>query len=298
MQKSIFLLLAIYLLIPMAFANNHEYEVYFFNGNNGNNPGKAMTGMKKGIDDFAKDRQISIKSTLANHNDYKELCEDLTNKHKENIIPPHIILVGHSYGASGSVRLSHCLADNDVPVKLMLQIDLIPMPSFKLKSYWIPHNVEMMTNIYQRVDSVFKGNYGFVRVKSSLSEEKQYKKYRGRKVESLDGENSQKNIYNFKIKGYATIPLLDFIGNAVESAPHTVIDNHFSPVLLAIMKYTMANNGQVPNLSLAFNDENTKSFFEKNTSRRSSKLYKKTPSTRMTFHKKNIDAWAQFIYPE
>jgi pimeloyl-ACP methyl ester carboxylesterase len=96
-----------------------------------------------GIDHLGrKINAIGVRAHVYQANQWQALAEAIEKKYKS--APGHepLILVGHSYGADGALRISTMLRDAGITVDLVIAIDPVTPPP-------VPGNVRRCFDIYQ-----------------------------------------------------------------------------------------------------------------------------------------------------
>lgn len=107
-----------------------------------------------GMDDLAqKIDRMGIATTLTNHSDWQELCDQITARYKAGN-HGSIILIGHSLGADAVMLMGERLGEKGVPVALIVPFD-------GTRSLPASANVARVMNITQRDYAYMKRGYGF-----------------------------------------------------------------------------------------------------------------------------------------
>jgi hypothetical protein len=102
-----------------------------------------MDVFSKGMDTLGeKLRAKGFQANVTNHSSWSLIAKKITERYKASKYPEPIFLIGHSLGADAVILLSERLAQNDVPVSLVVTFDPVhPRP--------VPKNVKRFINYYQ-----------------------------------------------------------------------------------------------------------------------------------------------------
>jgi hypothetical protein len=82
----------------------------------------------------------------------KQICEEIIMEKTQVSPEAKVILVGHSYGSSGSFDIARCLEKEKIQVDLLISVDTVAR-SFKTNFTTVPENVVINYNYYQHTDS-------------------------------------------------------------------------------------------------------------------------------------------------
>jgi pimeloyl-ACP methyl ester carboxylesterase len=97
---------------------------------------------------------------------WKDICSEIVNEKNGRSPEAKVVIVGHSYGSSGSMDIAKCLGKYNVKVDLLISIDTVARSPGNFTR--VPENVLLNYNYFQKTDGLLQGMGNNKRADKSL----------------------------------------------------------------------------------------------------------------------------------
>jgi hypothetical protein len=133
--------------------NTKNATVYFFTGGAGEVLSETGGALIQNAVNAGKALGTDVQGKMVGWSSYQSVCQSIANDQNRG----RVILIGHSYGGHAALGAAHCLSQANIRVHLLITIDTVYNGGIDGSEQYVPKNVVINYNLYQRRDILLQG---------------------------------------------------------------------------------------------------------------------------------------------